>query len=101
MTLEHSPRPGAGWEQETTTREVVVPDRPYGCRHCGEPLEGHGNRYHHTVGLHDWQAPPPNPMPVLVPVPKALRGLTPPAAPKNRATRRAEARALRQKGHHR
>lgn len=31
----------------------------YGCRYCGEPAAGHGTRYHHRIGLHQWQGPTP------------------------------------------
>lgn len=57
MTRERAPRPGAHWQQQTATCEVVVPDDPYGCRHCELPADGHGTRYHHRVGLHQWQGP--------------------------------------------
>lgn len=30
MTREHSPKPGVTWQQQPTTREVVVPDGPWG-----------------------------------------------------------------------
>lgn len=36
------------------------PPDPYGCRDCGQPANGHGTRYHHRVGLHQWQGPTPD-----------------------------------------
>lgn len=31
----------------------------YGCRYCNQPATDHGTRYHHRIGLHQWQGPTP------------------------------------------
>jgi hypothetical protein len=30
---------------------------PYGCTHCGEAKNVHGNRWHRAAGLHQWEKP--------------------------------------------
>lgn len=82
----------------------------YGCRYCGIELDQHGTRYHHRVGLHQWQGPtvdqirarqgvtvPDGPWggPVLVRSWPAAGGQTDGQAPPNRAARRKAARASR------
>lgn len=49
MTREHTPRPGATWQQQPTTREVVIPDGPWG-----------GPTTLRLWGVHDWPEPRQN-----------------------------------------
>jgi hypothetical protein len=37
----------------------AVPADPYGCRYCNEPVTEHSTRYHHRIGLHQWQGRTP------------------------------------------
>lgn len=49
MTREHTPKPGANWQQQPTTREVVVPDGPWG-----------GPTTIRLWDVYDWPEPRPN-----------------------------------------
>jgi hypothetical protein len=91
VTREHSPRPGRTWETAIVRTEVIVPDESYGCRYCSIELGSHGNRYHHRVGLHTWQAPADE----SLPVPNTSYTSTPEPPSPNCETRRALARAKR------
>ena len=114
MTREHTPRPGAHWEQQKTTREVVVPVELYGCRYCDLTATGHGKRYHHRISLHTWQGPtlvqmwtragvslPDAPWDSLERTQSAIDRPAQSEPSPNRRQRRDQARTNRQKGHRR
>jgi len=108
VTREHAPKPGANWDTRIVRAEQLAADEPYGCRHCGHPVDGHGTRYHHRVGLHTWQgsalgvvlADGPWSGPVLA-RPWTEDGLARPERRPNRRQRRDQQHANRQKGQQR
>lgn len=105
MTRERSPRPGAHWDTTVHRAETVIQDAPLGCRYCGVHADEHRHRYHHRIGLHDWhpmtldqfQELHGQPAPSTATVDTAAP--VEPAPTPNRAERRAQQRANRQKGH--
>jgi hypothetical protein len=105
VTREHSPRPGATWETTIHRAETVIQDDPLDCRYCGVHADEHGHRYHHRIGLHHWHPMTLDqfrelhgqPMPSTATVDTTVTAQPDPAP--NRANRRAQARANRQKGH--